>query len=209
MSKSKLTAPPEPLKTRTNATLGRIERLVPEMFEITQPSSDFVLDHFHIASYDTPYRQRVAVLSELLDRAERLDNLRRTLYPAGVEDAPVSPFYRTQVELQITGILREVDHLLAVLDKLPKFTREQYEEQEKDYWSRRLVRQAMVQKYGTISGIGPANLDAIIQYYVEPGQIVDPLTTIQQALQILGTLENPPQKEANNAEPEKGVPPGE
>ena len=67
-----------------------------------------------------------------------------------------------ELRLSRMGAIREANALLKILDTLPEYTYEQLQQEEAEYWQRRLSRQAPqdLRSWGTISA---GNLEAIGQ----------------------------------------------
>jgi hypothetical protein len=167
-------------------TQKQIEGLLGEMRELGQPRSDYALAHFVVGQHDLPGAQRKQVLDELqammfaladvndekktaeIDLAEILElHDEKHGYEWQREEIKIGGLRRKilSLELHLEGRLRECETLLAMLDRIPKYTREQYEAEEPEHWARRLTRQFVLHQRGDFG-----NLDALLQMETEPGK---------------------------------------
>jgi hypothetical protein len=179
-----------------SAIIGSVESLMVEFVENQQPRSDFVLRHFVAGQHDLPGRQRAQVLTELqvklssIKRAKiererillRADQARKR-YETGdafgqreaVLDIEQAEVDLEELNLAMVGAVRETNTLLGIFSTMPRYTREQLEAEEAEYWGRRLTRQYVVG--GRDVG---GNLDAVLQMMTEPGK---------PKPQVLGTID--------------------
>jgi hypothetical protein len=172
----------------TNAATERVKNLLVEMNGMKQNRSNFALTHFVVMQHDRVGRQRMQVLDELesmlFSVLDMQDNLELNLLDLKVlQDCPVSDPRRTDIairkaerdiirlKMQINSHTREIQTLLSILDRLPVYTREQFEAEEAEYWNARLSRQALLSQRGNYTGMGEGNLDTILQMLVTPGEI--------------------------------------
>jgi hypothetical protein len=162
-------------------TISQIENLLNEMDELSQPRTNFALEHFVVGQHDMPGRQRTQVLAELqammfsladtnddITKAEiKLQRLSAWWYPKTVttrmETSKLQRNIRS-MQIQRNGRMRECEFLLGLLDKMPLYTREELEKEEAEYWQRRLLRQHFLQTRGDFG-----NLDAILQMATSAG----------------------------------------
>ena len=172
----------------TKAATERVTKLLAEMNDLKQNRSNFALTHFVVMQHDRIGRQRMQVLDELESMLfavlDMQDNLELNLLDLKVlQDCPTQDPSRTviairkaerdliRLKMQINSHTREINTLLAILDQLPEYTREQFEAEEAEYWNARLSRQALLSQRGNYTGMGEGNLDAILQMLVNPGEI--------------------------------------
>lgn len=165
----------------------QLEALLAEFEALGQPRSDYVLAHFVIGQHDRPARQRQQALLELREMlftlADTADDIR--LLELDIEELTASfeaknnnfQKRRTELEigrkqrqvtalrLQMAGRLRECEFLYELLKKLPPTTRENFEQQEADYWQARLTRQYFLgqRDHG-------GNLNAALEMLTKPGE---------------------------------------
>ena len=170
------------LKTRQE----KLRSLLDEMQELSQGRSDFALRHFVVGQHDLPGRQRQQVIVELqgmmFELANQADDLR--LAELDIEDLQLKLKKESgtkaerlkirigqkerqieQINIRLTGQLRECDTLYAMLQMMPNYTKEQLEAEEEAYWSRRLSRQ-----YNLSQRDVGGNLTAILEMLTEPGK---------------------------------------
>ena len=143
--------------------------------EIQQPRSRYQLIHFVIGQHDTPemrfyqlclelqdmgYKLRVAQLAvrkgeieiaRLLETGDELDALEAEEKQVGLE----------QTRIVMGGAEREIAVLTDLFDESQKFTRDEIEHAQPEYWQKRLTRQTNLQ---IMSGsVGWAQLDSMRQ----------------------------------------------
>ncbi len=181
-------------------TINRITQLQASFEQVAQPRTDYMLKHFVVGSHDLPGQQFKQVLMELRTRMFSLADLKDdvALLEVEIEEfeqvAEISP-KRAEIEIrrkkrriadltyQITGLISECETLLAIYEKMPKFTAEEIEQQELEYWSRRLSRQHTALRLGD-----PGNLAAILQMFTEPGKEAPMIADLSYPLQAFGAL---------------------
>ena len=143
--------------------------------EIQQPRSRFQLIHFVIGQHDTPemrfyqlclelqdmgYKLRMAQLgvrkaeieiARLLETGDELDAIEAEEKQVGLE----------QTRIVMRGAERELAILTDLFDESQKFTRDEIEHAQPEYWQKRLTRQTNLQ---IMSGsVGWAQLDSMRQ----------------------------------------------
>ena len=143
--------------------------------EIQQPRSRYQLIHFVIGQHDTPemrfyqlclelqdmgYKLRVAQLgirkaeieiARLLETGDEIDAIEAEEKQVGLE----------QTQIVMRGAERELAILTDLFDESQKFTRDEIEHAQPEYWQKRLTRQTNLQ---IMSGsVGWAQLDSMRQ----------------------------------------------
>ena len=143
--------------------------------EVQQPRSRFQLVHFVVGQHDTPemqfyqlclelqdmgYKLRIAELSvrkteieirRLLETGDELDAIEAEEKQVGLE----------QTLIVMRGAERELAILTDLFDESQKFTRDEIEHAQPEYWQKRLTRQTNLQ---IMSGnVGWAQLDSMRQ----------------------------------------------
>jgi|TARA_R110000824_G_scaffold401331_1_gene611711 hypothetical protein len=127
--------------------------------EVQQPRSRFQLIHFVIGQHDTPemrfyqlclelqdmgYKLRMAKLgvrkseveiARLLETGDELDALEAEEKQVGLE----------QTQIVMRGAEREIAILTDLFDESQKFTRDEIEHAQPEYWEKRLTRQTNLQ----------------------------------------------------------------
>jgi hypothetical protein len=180
-----------------------IEKALQEIEEFAQPRSNFALEHFVVAQHDLPARQRKQVLDELQVLLYTIYDLRdkRELAEIELEELETAQadndFMRRRNEVRARQLQREIWNidfalrgrereavtLLRLLEQIPKYTREEFEAQEAEYWRRRLTRQWYELQAG-----GGGNLSSLLGASTTPGQAM-PLMAGQDNLLKLTSIE--------------------
>jgi hypothetical protein len=143
--------------------------------EIQQPRSRYQLIHFVIGQHDTPemrfyqlclelqdmgYKLRLAQISvrkaeieisRLLETGDELDALEAEEAQVGLE----------QTQIVMRGAERELAVLTDLFDESQKFTRDEIEHAQPEYWEKRLTRQTNLQIMS--GGVQWAQLDSMRQ----------------------------------------------
>jgi hypothetical protein len=154
--------------------------------EIQKPRSRFQLEKFVLGQHDTDeqrYKQTLLEIQNLVFtiRAIRLE-LKKTeieasrLKATGDEidaiDAELKELSAEQTRLSMIGAERELADLVELWENFPhKYTYEEMERLQPEYWSARLTRQAQLEAMGSGGKVGWAALDALRQvgeFVVEP-----------------------------------------
>ena len=143
--------------------------------EIQQPRSRYQLIHFVIGQHDTPEMRFYQVVIELQDMGYKLRMAQLGVRKAQVEierllatgdDLDAIEAEEKQVGLEQTWIvMRGAERELAVLtdlfDESQKFTRDEIEHAQPEYWEKRLTRQTNLQIMS--GGVQWAQLDSMRQ----------------------------------------------
>jgi hypothetical protein len=185
-----------------------LRSLLDEMQELSQGRSNFALRHFVVGQHDLPGRQRQQVIVELqgmmFELANQADEIKlaeleiRELQVAllnskntdiDIERLKIKITQKErqieQINIRLTGQLRECDTLYVMLQELPKYTKEQFEAEEPAYWSRRLPRQFTLSQ----RDVG-GNLTAILEMLTEPGKEKPSVAiTLNNLVALLGLSE--------------------
>ena len=143
--------------------------------EIQQPRSRFQLIHFVIGQHDTPEMRFYQLCLELQDMGLKLRLADLGVRKAEIEIASLLETgdeldaieaEEKQVGLEQTRIImrgaeREIAILTDLFDESQKFTRDEIEHAQPEYWQKRLTRQTNLQ---IMSGnVGWAQLDSMRQ----------------------------------------------
>ena len=147
------------------------------MAEIQQPRSPFQIQKFVINQHATTEMQYYQCVTEIqalyytiktvtLDmKIEELKiaRLRKTGDAINELEAQKIELGLEQTRLVGIGAFRELDTLLNIFETFPKkFTRQEIDEAQPDYWGKRLEKQATLQALAG-SQAGAAHLDALSQ----------------------------------------------
>lgn len=143
--------------------------------EVQQSRSRFQLMHFVVNQHDTPEMRFFQICIELQDMEHKLAlatlNERESelrIQMLRDKNAPLAHIKADKKQLNLdhfrvvkVGAEREVSILRELFHASPKFTREQIEQAQPDYWRARLTRQYQLQR--ATGSVGWAQLDAMIQ----------------------------------------------
>jgi len=132
--------------------------------EIQQPRSRYQLDKFVVSQHDTEEMRYFQVLIELQSLFFGIRRLTLAVQKADIEIARLratgdeideiiaqeKELYSEETRLALIGSKREWDILLEIWEAFPiKYTREQIEIAQPDYWALRLRRQAELELIGS------------------------------------------------------------
>jgi len=162
------------------------------LVEIQKPRTRFQLDHFVVGQHDTKIQQYKQVLLEfgsLLSNIKILElEIRKSeikiqrLLDTGDEidalDAEIQTIGLNQSRLALLGMQRELEDLLEIWNLFEqKYTYEEIEADQPEYWNLRLNRQAHLEAMGSGGHVGWASLDALRQIGVQFIQELPPEST--------------------------------
>jgi len=154
--------------------------------EIQKPRSRFQLEKFVVGQHDTDdqqYRQSLleiqnlfytikVVRLELKKQEIEIARLKATGDEVDAIDAEIKELGMEQTRLTMIGAERELKDLVEIWDSFEhKYTYEEMERLQPEYWSARLTRQAQLEAMGSGGKVGWAALDALRQvgeFVVEP-----------------------------------------
>lgn len=146
--------------------------------EVQQARSNFQIDHFVIGQHDTDEMRYYQTLIELqsLYYTMRIVNLQVKKIKAEIAslrssndeikliDAQIKELELEQLLTAAIGTVREVEKLVAVYQSFPhKYTREEIEAGQEEYWHKRLYRQAALEATAGGSTAQAAHLDSLRQ----------------------------------------------
>jgi hypothetical protein len=148
-----------------------------ELFaEISQSRSDYQLEKFVVNQHDTDEMRYVQTLLEVqqiyytvkylsLETKKnqiKIDRLKATGDEIDAIDAEQIELGMEQSKLAALGTLRELETLLSILKKFPRYTRTDIEAGQADYWLKRMNRQIETDQMGGRPSIA-AHLNSLIQ----------------------------------------------
>lgn len=146
--------------------------------EIQQSRSNFQLENFVVGQHDTPeqkYRQTLLELQETLFTIKRVDlevektriqikRLRETGDEIDAIDAQIKELDLERTMLARYGAEKEARTLVAIWNSFEtKYTAEQIEANQLEYWDARLTRQAQLEALGSNGTVTWGSLDALRQ----------------------------------------------
>lgn len=138
------------------------EDIVSRFSEVHQPRSDFQLEKFVLGQHETDEMKYVQCINEIqslyytikqvtleLKKTEiEIERLKATGDEIDAIEAQIKELGIEQTRVVGTGAFRELETLLVFLSRFPRFTRDQIESAQMDYWTKRLERQAMMEALG-------------------------------------------------------------
>lgn len=148
--------------------------------EINQSRSAYQLEKFVLGQHDTPemrYYQCILELQTLysnlkianLEAKKKKIEITRLLSTGDAIDAidaEIKEFSLMETEAVAAGAIRELEALLTFLGTFPKYTRQQIDEAQPEYWTRRLTRQ-----YELAGATNTANQAAHLDSLIQIGQV--------------------------------------
>jgi predicted transcriptional regulator len=145
--------------------------------QVQQPRSRFQLEHFVLGQHATPEMQYYQIVIELQDmiykyklaqigvkKAEvKIANLRKTGNELDELKAQEVELGLAQTQFTMIGAERELKHLMEIFDTFNhKYTREEIEAAQPDYWQARLTNNAKAMLMGG-SSVNAAHIEAMEQ----------------------------------------------
>jgi len=148
------------------------------LIEIQKPRSRFQMEKFVVGQHDTPEQQYKQTLLEIqsliytikvskleLKKSQiTIDRLRATGDPIDEIDAQIKEIGLEQTNLVMVGAERELKDLVEIWESFEhKYTYEELEDLQPEYWKARLTRQAQLEAIGSGGKVGWASLDSLRQ----------------------------------------------
>lgn len=146
--------------------------------EISQSRSNFQLERFVLGQHDTPeqrYKQVVLEVQTLVVALQknilelqkldiRIAKLNESDDPIDKIDATILTIDKEVAEIGISGGKKELEYLLSLWDSFEhKYTAEEIEVAQEEYWTKRLHRQASLEAIGNGGKVNWSFLDALNQ----------------------------------------------
>jgi hypothetical protein len=182
----------EKYDSRLEKVESRFKDIQDELLEINQSRTPFQLVHFVVQRHGpleagAGPRQRYQALRELhVMRGEmarqilkqrrlsrEIDFLREGKSSDGHDLTQANNFADLEIaekaieladlEVNLKGLFREFDTLCQILDALPKYTYEQFQELEPLYWRQRLERQAVQSRTSVVTGYDRGDIESLAQ----------------------------------------------
>ena len=150
--------------------------IVARFAEVQQSRSAFQLEKFVVGQHDTPEMQYYQCILEIQSLYYTIKQVSLEVQIAELEIAklrasqdPIDELKAQSKELGLeqtrvvgVGAFRELEILLDILNRYPRYSREDIEIAQPTYWSNRLERQAAAQAIGG-SQAAASNLEALMQ----------------------------------------------
>ena len=145
--------------------------------EVQQPRSRFQIERFVLGQHATPemkYYQTVIELQDMVYKYKlaqsavkktetKITKLRATGDELDELKAQEKELGLVQTRLTMLGAERELKHLMEIFDTFPhKYTREEIEQAQPDYWEARLTNNAKAMLMAG-SGVNAAHIEAMEQ----------------------------------------------
>jgi hypothetical protein len=132
--------------------------IVTRFAEVTQSRSRYQIDKFVVNQHDTDEMKYLQILLELQglyystkDRMLEMEKGRIKIKRLRATGDEIDELEAQQIELALEqsslhsiSVYREMKHLLEILERFPRYTREQIEENQSEYWHKRMHRQAEI-----------------------------------------------------------------
>jgi len=146
--------------------------------EVQQARSNFQIEKFVVGQHDTKEMQYYQTLIELqslyytlktvsleMKKSEiRIKQLRESGDEINEIDAQIIEIGLEQTRLVGRGTIRELDRLMQIYDSFEhKYTRDEIEQGQIEYWGKRLNRQAMLEAISGGSTAQASHLDSLRQ----------------------------------------------
>jgi hypothetical protein len=141
---------------------------------VVRERSDYQLKHFVIGQHDTPemqYRQILLEVKSLVMKIKlaELDVEKKRIKISRLTDDPLDIIKAKKLELGISitldaleGARRELDFLLRLAENYQKYSPQDIEDNQEQYWQARLERQAAIDQMGSQQQISPSNLMSML-----------------------------------------------
>lgn len=143
---------------------------------VVQSRSNFQLKHFVIGQHDTPemqYRQILIEAQDLLYKIKMaefdLEKKKIRLEKLAKSDSKISAVKAKEVQLAIEytlltleGAKRELFYLEELFKQYPKYTLDDIEDNQREYWEKRLSRQADLDTFSAQKGISVGNAQSML-----------------------------------------------
>jgi formamidopyrimidine-DNA glycosylase len=161
--------------------------------EVQQPRSRFQIEKFVVNAHDTDPMRYVQTLNEIqslyytiktvaleLKKTEiEIDRLKATGDEIDAIDAEIKELGLEQTRVVGVGAFRELEILVDILKAFPRYTREDIENDQLEYWQKRLDKQLQLEALGgnqsiashlnSLEQIGSFSREAQIENMVKKG----------------------------------------
>lgn len=144
---------------------------------IIQPRSRYQIENFVVGQHDTlemQYRQILIEAQELIYKIKmaeinqkklliQIDRLLKTGDELDALEAEEKQLSLQRTEIVLEGSRRELKILENLFNNSKKYSPEDIEDNQQEYWKLRLSRQAEMDKIQAIEGVSVSNLEALLQ----------------------------------------------
>jgi hypothetical protein len=143
---------------------------------VLRDRTDYQLLHFVIGQHDTPEMQYKQIILEARDLFLRIKNAEIQLQideekikKLRNKDSKIKNLKADRIELHMRATMslleaakQELAYLVTLWQQYPKFTHEDIENNQMDYWALRLTRQAMTDRMALDQGVDKGNVASMI-----------------------------------------------
>lgn len=150
--------------------------IVNRFAEVTQSRSRYQLEKFVMNQHDTDEMRYVQIVTEiqsmyysaknmLLEMKKnriKIDRLRATGDEIAELEAQQIELSIEQAMISSIAFYREMQHLTDILEQFPRYTREQIENNQPEYWHKRMYRQAEIDATAGTSNLA-GHLTSLLQ----------------------------------------------
>jgi hypothetical protein len=150
--------------------------IVARFAEVQQSRSAFQLEKFVVNAHDTDEMRYFQIITEIQALYYTIKQVSLQMQKSQIEiarlkstgdeidnlDAEIKELGLEQTKIVSVGAFRELEILLLMMKKFPKYTRKQIEEAQPEYWNKRLTRQINQQILGGSQGVA-SNIEALNQ----------------------------------------------
>jgi hypothetical protein len=169
------------IDNRVNKVLEKIKEMESAFLEIQQPRTPFVLEKFVVGQHDTletQYQQCVLEMQVKYDNIRRAKlNKKKILFKIAEYESKNSELDQIEADIlkidleeqerAMLGAIREFETLYSIWQSFPnKYTREDIDKNQAEYWQKRLARQAQ-QDIQATGRVGAGNSEALRQIEME------------------------------------------
>lgn len=147
------------------------------ILEISQSRSRYQIEKFVIGQHGTPemqYYQLVLEAKSLISSIEEtklqqlkleseIEELDATGKKSDYFEARLKELKLKDIQITLSGNQKELDYIRELFEQFPKFTREEIEKGQADYWENRLLKVAQMQMLSRQGGVDWAQLEALQQ----------------------------------------------
>lgn len=173
-----------------------LEEIEKAIAEVQQPRSRFQLERFVLGQHATPEMQYYQTCIELQDmiykyqqaqiavkkQELKISRLRATGDELDELKAQAKEVGLRQTKLAMVGAERELNHLIEIWNNFEtKYTRQQIEQAQPEYWAKRLTGNARAQLMGG-AGVNAAHIEAMDQ----AGVLENLIVALQESNKELG-----------------------
>lgn len=159
-------------------TIKETHPIFAALVEIQKPRTKFQLQNFVVGQHDTDvqrYKQALLEFSALITNIKiteleikkskiQIMRLRSTADEIDEIDAEIQQIQLDQQQLSLLGMHREIQDIVGIWESFDKkYTYEEIEADQAEYWNLRLNRQAHLEAMGSGGHVGWASLDALRQ----------------------------------------------